>query len=37
MVPRGGTNWFFKLIGDRELAGAEQSRFEEFVRSVTFR
>ncbi len=37
VVPRGGTQWFFKLMGDRSLAEQEQPKFEEFVRSVTFR
>lgn len=37
VVPREQTQWFFKLMGDRSLAEQEQERFEEFVRSVTFR
>jgi hypothetical protein len=28
--------WFFKLQGDGELAQREQSRFEEFVKSIQF-
>ncbi len=36
IVPRGGTNWFFKLKGDPELAVRERSRFDEFVQSVQF-
>jgi hypothetical protein len=36
IVPRGGTNWFFKHKGDPELAARERSRFDEFVQSVQF-
>jgi hypothetical protein len=32
----GDRAWFFKLMGDAELARREQSRFEDFVRSVQF-
>lgn len=36
IVPRGGTNWFFKLRGDKDLAAREKERFDAFVQSVRF-
>jgi hypothetical protein len=32
----GGRAWFFKLLGDSELAEREKKHFEEFVHSITF-
>ncbi len=37
IVPRGGTNLFFKLRGDRELAARETERFHEFLKTVHFK
>jgi hypothetical protein len=37
IVPRGGTNLFFKLRGDKELAARETGRFREFLKSVHFK
>ena len=34
MVKTGATAWFFKLQGPTALAGREQARFEEFVKSA---
>lgn len=37
IVESGGQQWFFKLQGDSELAAKEKPRFEEFVKSLTFK
>jgi hypothetical protein len=37
IVPRGGTNLFFKLRGDSELAARESERFREFLKTVHFK
>lgn len=36
VVNVGGEQWFFKLMGDAELAAREKSHFEEFLKSVKF-
>lgn len=36
ILPDGQRSWFFKLMGDPELAGREENRFKAFVQSVTF-
>ncbi|MFM9959595.1 MAG: hypothetical protein ACKV2Q_00005 [Planctomycetaceae bacterium] len=36
IVPHGDDTWFFKLIGDAELAQREKDNFEAFVQSVKF-
>ncbi|MBX3441370.1 MAG: hypothetical protein KF774_03100 [Planctomyces sp.] len=33
---RGGSTWFFKAWGPRELASAERERFEAFLQSLSF-
>jgi hypothetical protein len=35
-VARGGTSWYFKLIGPRDLVGKNLGKFESFVQSVKF-
>ena len=37
IVQATGRQWFFKLQGDADLAKREQTRFEEFVKSIRFR
>lgn len=37
IVEAQGKQWFIKLTGDAELAAAERSRFEEFLKSIKFR
>jgi transcription termination factor Rho len=34
LVPRGGRTWFYKLVGDEEVAGAEKGRFVAFLQSA---
>ena len=33
---RGGTTWFFKLVGPTKLVGSQKTKFEEFMKSVQF-
>ena len=37
IIDRNQKTWFFKLMGDAELAQREREAFQEFVRSVKFR
>ena len=37
VVQRGNETWYFKLMGDNELADREQENFEAFVTSAEFR
>lgn len=37
VVLNSDRSWFFKMIGDTELVTREKDRFEQFVKSVTFR
>jgi hypothetical protein len=36
IVPAGRQSWFFKLVGDSQLAAREKERFEAFLKSVQF-
>jgi hypothetical protein len=36
MVAHGGSMWFFKMSGARELVAAEQQNFKNFLKSVRF-
>ncbi len=33
---RGGTTWFFKMVGPAKLVGSQKAKFEEFMKSVQF-
>ena len=33
---RGGTTWFFKMVGPTKLVGSQKAKFEEFMKSVQF-
>lgn len=35
-LPRNGVTWFFKMLGDEPVVGAQRSAFVEFLKSVSF-
>ena len=34
IVPRDGNTWFFKIMGDEAVVGAEKTGFIQFVQSM---
>lgn len=36
IVPRGKQIWFFKMMGDEQLVGAQKAAFEAFVKATRF-
>ena len=37
VAPRGNETWYFRLMGENELADREKDNFEKFVNSADFK